>query len=334
LIIMRGKSKSGDLYFYYLCRGRQARLGCDLPYFSVAKVEKAVAAHYATVRLTRNFCERAIALMDDAVESKQITALQFTGSIEKELAELDIREDRYLDLYGEGELPKAKLNERLKTIHDDRAKLQRQLDALQGELETGRAILISAMDLLDDPRALYEEAKTPARKVLNKAIFTKLRIDDLGNGPTVTGDELKEPFATVIYARRAEAGLERDEVRRAALEAVRAAEDEDIDTAETHNTGGNSDGETETLRWLEDELADVWARSESGNPSGLPRGLGRHRGDLPEEIAPDLTGAVLLTRSLVGACSSRTAMVPLVGVEPTLDGCWIRYSVTVRGSQR
>ena len=62
----------------------------------------------------------------------------------------------------------------------------------------------------------------------------------------------------------------------AALEAVRAAEDEDIDTAETHNTGGNSDGETETLRWLEDELADVWARSESGNPSGLPRGLGRH----------------------------------------------------------
>jgi site-specific DNA recombinase len=125
-------------------------------------------------------------MMDAAVQSKQTTAHQLKGSIEKELAELDIREDRYLDLYGEGDLPKVKLNERLKTIHDDRAKLQHQLDALQGELETGRAILISAMELLDDPQKLYAEAKTPARKVLNKAIFTKLFIDDLGNGPTVT----------------------------------------------------------------------------------------------------------------------------------------------------
>ena len=79
--------------------------------------------------------------------------------------------------------------------------MQRQLSALEGELETGRAILTSAMELLDDPKALDEEAKTPARKVLNKAIFTKLYIDDLGDEPTVAGDELKEPFATVVYAR-------------------------------------------------------------------------------------------------------------------------------------
>ncbi|MDQ3886468.1 MAG: hypothetical protein M3308_05540 [Actinomycetota bacterium] len=31
------------------------------------------------------------------------------------------------------------------------------------------------------------------------AIFTKLFIDDLGGGPTVTNDELSEPFATVTY---------------------------------------------------------------------------------------------------------------------------------------
>jgi hypothetical protein len=111
LIVMRGKNKRGHLYFYYLCRGRQDRSGCDLPYLSVAKVEKAVAAHYATVRLPQDFCERVTALMHDVAESKKATALQLRGSIEKELAELDIREDRYLDLYGEGELPKAKLNE-------------------------------------------------------------------------------------------------------------------------------------------------------------------------------------------------------------------------------
>jgi site-specific DNA recombinase len=320
LIIMRGKSKSGELYFYYLCQGRQTRSGCDLPYFSVAKVEKLVAAHYATVRLPQDFCERVITLMDDAVKSKQATALQLQGSIEKELAELDIREDRYLDLYGEGELPKAKLNERLKAIHDDRVKLQHHRDALQGELETGRAILTSAMNLLDNPRALYEEAKTPARKVLNKAIFTKLHIDDLGDGPIVANDELKGPFATVIYARRAEAGLKRDEVRRAVLEAVRVAEEGRGTGRETEdrNMGEDSDSEADTLRWLEAELQDVWARSEGGRLNGQHGGLERHRGDLLTESTPGMTGAALLSRSLVGACSSRTAMVPPVGVEPTL----------------
>lgn len=174
------------------------------------------------------------------------------------------------------------------------------------------------MELLEDPRALCEEAETPARIVFNKAIFTKLHINDLGEGPTVTNDELREPFATVIYARRAEAGLERDEVRRAALEAIRAAED-GSDGARGSETGEANDSVVQALRWLEAGLADVWARSEGGNPAGLTKALERHRGDLPAEITPDLTGAVLLSHSLGGACSSRTAMVRPAGFEPALS---------------
>ena len=188
------------------------------------------------------------------------------------------------------------------TIHDDRAKLQHQLDAMQGELETGRAILTSAMNLLDNPRTLYEEAKTPARRVLNKAIFTKLYIDDLGDGPTVTNDELSEPFATVVYARRVEVGLEKGSVRRAALDAVQAVEGP--------GAGGEaSSSDTDTLRWLQAELADGWARGDDSSLDSLIKGVKRHRGDLLAEITPGLTGAVLLCRSLAGACSSRTAMV-------------------------
>jgi hypothetical protein len=98
---------------------------------------------------------------------------------------------------------------------------------------------------------------------------------------------------------------------------MRAAED-DCNTAAGHSTGTDTDSEADILRWLETELRDVWARSEGGNPVGLNTGLERHRGDLLEETAPELTGAVLLARSLVGAGSSRTAMVPAVGFEPTL----------------
>jgi len=50
LIIMRGKSRTGELYFYYFCRGRSDRT-CDLPYLPVHRVETAVLDNYATVTL-------------------------------------------------------------------------------------------------------------------------------------------------------------------------------------------------------------------------------------------------------------------------------------------
>src|SRR5262249_7433381 len=104
-------------------------------------------------------------------------------------------------------LPKDKLHERLSAIHNERDNLRRQLEQMQGELDTGRAILTSAVDLLDNPQAIYDEAKTPARRVLNKAIFTKLYLDDLDGMPQVVDDDLTAPFSTVVYARRADGGL-------------------------------------------------------------------------------------------------------------------------------
>jgi hypothetical protein len=107
---------------------------------------------------------------------------------------------------------------------------------------------------------------------------------------------------------------------RATVEAVRAveAEEEDSDTTHSQNTGKDTDSETDTLRWLEAELVDVWARSEGDRLNGQHGGLERHRGDLLTESTPGMTGAALLSRSLGGGCSSRGVMVPPVGVEPTL----------------
>jgi site-specific DNA recombinase len=61
-----------------------------------------------------------------------------------------------------------------------------------------------ALDLLDRPQELYRKAGPQVRQMLNRTIFTKLKLD----GRQIMCDELAEPFDVLVsagrtYARRA-----------------------------------------------------------------------------------------------------------------------------------
>jgi hypothetical protein len=59
-------------------------------------------------------------------------------------------------------------------------------------------VFISALDLLDEPHELYRQGGPEMRRMLNKTIFTKLKIDRA----TVTADELAAPFDAIVRAGR------------------------------------------------------------------------------------------------------------------------------------
>jgi len=56
-----------------------------------------------------------------------------------------------------------------------------------------------ALALLDQPQELYRQAGPQVRQMLNRTIFTKLKLD----GTQVTDDELAEPFDVIVGAGRA-----------------------------------------------------------------------------------------------------------------------------------
>jgi site-specific DNA recombinase len=115
------------------------------------------------------------------------------------LAALDTRESNLLDLAADGEIPKEKIKEKLIAIRDERASIQRDTLRLDAELEVGRQVFGRALDLLDRPKELYQQAGPLLRKTMNQTIFTKLKLD----GAAVTVDELAEPFDVIVPAGRA-----------------------------------------------------------------------------------------------------------------------------------
>jgi site-specific DNA recombinase len=205
LIIMRGKSKSGTLYFYFICRGRQDRT-CDLPYLPVLDVEKAVADHYAAVALPAELRRRITAGMDAALADTTVTMGAVRDQIKKQIAKLDTQEDAFLDLVGDPDWPKEKITKRLRSIRDERTRLEHQLARTeQPDLDSGRAALATLLELLTQPQELYRLATDNARRTLNQAFFHRLYLDadEAEKEPAVAADEPTEPIAPLLHVHRA-----------------------------------------------------------------------------------------------------------------------------------
>jgi DNA invertase Pin-like site-specific DNA recombinase len=202
LIIMRGKSRNGALYFYYLCRGRQEH-ACDLPYLPVSQVEDEVVRHYATVRLSEDFRTYITSKIQATLTDSNTTRTQLRRQIIKRLADLTAKEEHYFDLVGNPDWPQAKLSARMRQVAEESARLRAELDTADLDLTTGQQILHELLELLAAPQQLYARAGRKARRTLNKAIFTRLYLDgDEDSRPAVASDELNDSVAAIVRAER------------------------------------------------------------------------------------------------------------------------------------
>jgi site-specific DNA recombinase len=202
LILRPSTSKTGNRYFYYICRGVQEH-DCDLPSLPVAKVEKAVTDHYTRVTIPAQHRATLETLAAGACTDSTETTTKLRTNLRRQLTELDRQEDRYLNLLGDPDWPEHKLKAKMRDVRNNKQRITRQLEETTNTLDPGRAVLTAALHLLDRPRDLYDTATEHARKLLNKAIFTRLYLDtNPTRHPTVTTDDLQEPFGSLIHAIR------------------------------------------------------------------------------------------------------------------------------------
>ena len=207
LIYVPGKSKSGDVYFYFLCRGRQQHT-CDLPYLKAADVERAVTDNYASITLPADLRARITGAMQSAATTNDATGSLMREQLTRQLAKLDAKTNALLDLVGDPNWPNDKITERMRAVRDEQAKLQRRLESLiTPNLDSGVSALRGLLDLLADPQQLYVLAGDRGRKVLNQAFFTRLYLDRSDDAPFVARDDVADPVRPLVDARRDWRGL-------------------------------------------------------------------------------------------------------------------------------
>jgi hypothetical protein len=136
-----------------------------------------VIDHYATVSFSDEFKTAVRARLDETLAADLGSTQAVRERLAARLAALDTKEDNLLDLASDGELPKEKIKERLIAIRDERESIRRDLERLDAELTIGRQVFTLALDLLHDPQELYRQAGPRVRQMLNRTIFTKLKIN-------------------------------------------------------------------------------------------------------------------------------------------------------------
>ena len=206
LIYTEAKGRNGLVYTYYLCRGRQ--LGhCDLPHLPVAQVEEAVCRHYRT---TLDVSPEALTAVRTELQSTMDDTQRLTRELHeelrKQLAKLDAREARLIDLAADGLLDRAKIMTRSNAIKMERSRVQVKLTGTSDELAIGAERLANCLSLVEDVPRLYAAAPDETRRRLNQAFFHRLFLDD-GSSVRVAEDELNSPFDEIqdvgrVYHRR------------------------------------------------------------------------------------------------------------------------------------
>ena len=199
LVYGESTGASGRKYPYYVCMGRQRGGVCDLPNLPVHLVERAVARYYPTLAFGEDFSQAAVRAIHGVMTDEKRTVQDLHDGFRKRLKELEVQEERLLDLATDGDLPKAKIKQRLRRIQIDRERAQEGLRETGEQLAVGAQVLLTYAQLLEEPAALYEIAPPAVRRQLNEAFFQRLFVDDYGIAEDWQTDALRDIRGITVH---------------------------------------------------------------------------------------------------------------------------------------
>ena len=259
LIYTEAKGRNGEYYGYYLCRGRQKGF-CDLPHLPVGLVEDAITRNYRTLRVPDGFAADVEQLLETTMADQLQLTREVHEALTKQLAKLDVREERLIDLAADGVLSRTKIQQRSNAIQLERRRIQSSMADTTAELALGAERLRSCLKLVTEPADMYEHAPDSGRRQLNRTFYQRFYLDDLESQAqiTVTKDVLNPPFEEIRDAIQTYLGR-RDTPR----DLIRVTTDKIPDL-----TAGDSENYRTPL------LADIFSVSGSSNRVLVePRGL-------------------------------------------------------------
>ncbi len=182
------KNRRGIVYSYFLCSGKAGK-HCQTPRLPVAKMEAAVAAHYAILNVSASL----------------------RRNLESERNRLVGQQDHLLDLVGNPDWPQDRLEVKMRRLRDELAVINERLTEVGDvKVERAGAAITMLLSLLDDPRRLLKTVPEDFHKTFHRSFFKRLHVyvDEATGEPKVNADQISSPFTPLLREHRSHSGAE------------------------------------------------------------------------------------------------------------------------------
>ena len=207
LIYTEARNRWDTVYAYFMCKNRHFGT-CDMPHLRVERVEDAIEALYHADAMDEEFREALTADLRSTMAGYQEHVQQLTHQLRKQLARIDVQEDRLLDLASDGTMPTTKLRAKLNTLVHERDRIKESLAAGQKELAIGVEVVEKSLELMENPARLYAGSPLSVRRYLNETFYEHFVIDEFGAPIDAPGNSV---FGDLRSAEQAYLRLKRPE---------------------------------------------------------------------------------------------------------------------------
>jgi len=194
LIIERPRDKAGDRYEYFTCSGRRRKNGCTRSAILAARIEDRIEAAYGSNGLTADEAAHVRAVLRQVFDQLEAASGDERAVLTAQRDKLEAERLKLVQAHYADAIPLDLLKTEQDRIRTSLDQITGRLDTLATTYSSAREGLDHIADILTDAGDLYTKCEPTERRILNRALFTRIIIDE-DEHPTFVP---AEPVASVL----------------------------------------------------------------------------------------------------------------------------------------
>lgn len=178
LIVHMAKSRSGQVYPYFVCSHRQRhRDQCQFKAILIDEVEARVTDIYRCITITPEERRTIEEHLHDELDRLHTAIHQHTKDLIRQQGALKAQQTKLLQAHCAGAIPLDLLKTEQTRIARELAAITEELHSLTSNHHAVKHHLAQALDLLQDCHRLYTRAPAPLKKLLNTIFFDHITVN-------------------------------------------------------------------------------------------------------------------------------------------------------------
>lgn len=194
LMIERPRDKNGDRYEYFTCSGRRKKKGCTRSAVLAPRVEDRIDRDYGTNGLTAPEAEHVASVLHRVFSQLEASSDNERKLLETQRDKLEAERLKLVQAHYADAIPLDLLKTEQDRIRTSLDAITNRLDALATTYRDAHDGLDQILGVLTDLGDLYARCEPTERRMLNRALSTKIVVDEDENVTFVPA----EPAATVL----------------------------------------------------------------------------------------------------------------------------------------